>query len=289
MKRVDFHMHTTHSDGSYTPVELMRYCQAKGLACVSVTDHDTMSSFEACDAEAKQLGIELIAGVEISAQFEPGTLHILGFFLDRHHPKLQAVFGEIQKARRERNPQIIQKLNALGIEMTMEEVTEEACAKTGLAAGKQIGRPHFAKVMLRKGYVRNMEEAFEKYLGKGQPAYVDKRRVTSEEALQLIREAGGIASVAHPKHMNLAGEELEKEIGQLVDQGLGAIEVYNSCQTREDHVIYKKIAKRFDLVETGGSDFHGANKPDVDLGFLGENIQLGYEMVEALRERIHPR
>ncbi len=289
MTRVDFHMHTTHSDGSYAPAELIRYCKVKGLGCVSVTDHDTMSSFEECDKEARELGIELIPGVEISAQFEPGTLHILGFFLDRHQPKLKAVLDEIQKARRERNPQIIQKLNALGIEISMKEVVEEAYANTEGMADKQIGRPHFAKVLLKKGAVKSLEEAFDKYLGKGKPAYVDKRRVTSEEAIGLINQAGGIASVAHPKQMKLAPDTLEKEIGKLVDQGLGAIEVYNSCQRPYENAIYQRIAKRFNLVETGGSDFHGANKPDVDLGFLGENVNLGYSMVESLRERIAKR
>jgi hypothetical protein len=267
----------------------MRYCKEKGLACVSVTDHDTMSSFEECEREARNLGIEVVPGVEISAIFEPGTLHILGFFLDRNHPELKAVLEEIQKARRERNPQIIQKLNDLGIDITLEEVTEEACAKTGLRGAKQIGRPHFAKVLLNKGYVQSFDEAFGKYLAKGKPAYVDKRRVTSQEAIRLINRAGGIASVAHPKQMRLNDEVLEKEIGRLADQGLGGLEVYNSCQSPHENAVYKKIAERFDLVVTGGSDFHGANKPDVDLGFLGEGVVLGYEMVEALRDRIRQR
>lgn len=289
MTRVDFHMHTTHSDGSYTPTELIRYCKVKGLACVSVTDHDTISSFDEADEAAKDLGIELIPGVEISAQFEPGTLHILGFFMDRHQPKLKAVFEEIQKARRERNPQIIQKLNALGIDISMKDVVEEAYANTEGMADKQIGRPHFAKVLLKKGVIKTLEEAFDRYLGKGKLAYVDKRRVTSEEAINLINQAGGIASVAHPKQMKLAPDTLEKEIGKLVDQGLGGIEVYNSCQRPYENTIYQRIAKRFNLVQTGGSDFHGANKPDVDLGFLGDDVSLGYDMVEALRERIAKR
>ncbi len=290
MKRVDFHMHTTHSDGSYTPAELMRYCKQKKLECVSVTDHDTMSSFEEAEREAKQLGIELVPGVEISAQFDPGTLHILGFFLDRHHPRLKAMFEEIQKARRERNPMIIKKLNDLGIDISMEEVIEAACgSKTGKVSDKQIGRPHFAKVLIKKKAVKNHEDAFNKYLAKGRPAYVDKRRVSSQEALTLIREAGGIASVAHPKQMKLNPEALEKEIGKLAQEGLEAIEVYNSCQNPRDNDIFNRIAERFKLVKTGGSDFHGTNKPDVDLAYLGENVHLGYEMVDALRERIAQR
>lgn len=289
MKRVDFHMHTTHSDGSYTPEALMQYCGEKNLACVSVTDHDTMSSFEACEREAKRLGIELVPGVEISAQFDPGTLHILGFFLDRNHPELKARFAEIQKARLDRNPQIIKKLNGLGITITLQDVMQEAYGGKEIPAGKQLGRPHFAKTLIKKGYVETFEEAFEKYLAKGKPAYIDKRRLTSEESIRVINQAGGIASVAHPKQMKLEADQLEKEMGRLVDQGLGGIEVYNSCQKPHENAIYRKIAKRFNLVETGGSDFHGANKPDVDLGFMGDGVQLGYEMVDALRERIRKR
>ena len=248
-----------------------------------------MSSFEEAEREANQLGIEIVPGIEISAQFEPGTLHILGFFLDRNHPKLKAVLEEIQTARRERNPMIIKKLNGLGIDISMEEVIQEACGPGGKATDKQIGRPHFAKVLIKKRVVKNNEDAFNKYLAKGKPAYVDKRRVTSEEALQLIRESGGIASIAHPKQMKLNPEKAEKEVGKFVDQGLEAIEVYNSCHNHRDNAIYSKIAKQFNLVETGGSDFHGTNKPDVDLAFLGEKVQLGYEMVDALRDRIRKR
>ena len=289
MKLVDFHMHTTHSDGSYAPRQLLQYCKIKGLACVSVTDHDTMSSFEECHDEAGKLGIELVPGVEMSVQFEPGTLHILGFFLDRTHPKLQKVLDEIQQARRERNPQIISRLNRAGIEIGLEEVAEKSYGTKEIPQGKQLGRPHFAKVLVEKGYVKTLEEAFEKYLAKGRPAYVDKRRLTSEEAIGVIRESGGVASVAHPKQMRLDPEKLKKKIGDLADQGLEGIEVYNSCQGAEENRLYQKIAKRFDLVETGGSDFHGSHKPHVDLGYLGPHVKLDYAMVEALKKCLQKR
>lgn len=282
-------MHTTHSDGSYAPEELIRYCKQKGLACVSVTDHDTMSSFEKCRQEAEKQQIELVAGVEISAQFEPGTLHILGFFLDQNHPELNQAFAKIQEARRQRNPQIIEKLNSLGFDIALREVIREAYGTDEIPAGKQLGRPHFAKTMIKKGIVKTGQEAFDQYLAKGRPAYVDKRRVSSREAIALIRKAGGIASVAHPKQMRLSPENLEKEIGRLKEEGLEAIEVYNSCQNAEDNRFFQKVAERFDLVPTGGSDFHGANKPGIDLGWMGEGVELGYDMVDALRRRIRGR
>ena len=283
-KRVDFHMHTTHSDGTFTPEDLMRACKEKGLACVAVTDHDTMSSFEDCEREAKNCGIELVPGVEISAVFEPGTLHILGYFLDRNNQRLKNLFSEIQEARRTRNPKIIEKLNALGIEITMEDVIAES-GQAGMTEG-QLGRPHFAKALLKKGVVQNSKEAFDKYLGKGCPAYSDKRRVTSQEAIEVIHEAGGVASVAHPIQMRVQGEALEKELQRLVDEGLDAIEVYHNSQKPEHNETYAKLAKRFGLVATAGSDFHGANKPGVELGFYGQGIDMGYDMVEALQSRI---
>lgn len=276
MKRTDLHMHTTHSDGTFLPRDLVDYARKKGLDCISITDHDTMSSFEEGATAAEEFGVELIPGVEMSAEFQPGTLHILGFFLDRNHPKLKAVFGEIQKARRERNPQIIERLIRLGISITLEEVQKES-------GGGQIGRPHFARVLLKKGVVRSMEEAFRKYLSKGRPAYVDKRRLSPADAIRCIREAGGVAVVAHPRQMKLDEEALTREIRRLVDEGLGGIEAYNSCQNEHEARLYKRLAKRFNLFVTGGSDFHGANKPDVDLGYLGEGVQLDYEVVEAMR------
>jgi predicted metal-dependent phosphoesterase TrpH len=277
MKRVDLHMHTTHSDGSYTPRDLVQYAKKKKLDCISVTDHDTLSSYGECADEAKKQGIELIPGIEISAQFEPGTLHILGFFLKPDHPPLKAALEEIQKARRERNPKIIEKLNNMGIPITYEEVKAES-------GGKQVGRPHFAKVLLKKGVVKSMQEAFDKYLGKGKPGYLDKRRFSSKESIQMIRDAGGIAVIAHPKQMRLKEEALNQEIERMAEEGLGGLEAYNSCQNQEEADLYKQLAKRFNLLITGGSDFHGANKPDVDLGFMGEGVELGYEVVEAMRK-----
>lgn len=279
MKRIDLHMHTTHSDGSFKPRELIRHAKEKGLGCISVTDHDTMSSLEECADEAKNQGIELIPGIEISAQFEPGTLHILGYFLDANDPELNKTLGDIQKARRERNPQIIKQLNKLGIPITYYEVEAES-------GGKQIGRPHFAKVLLKKGIVKSMDEAFNRYLSKGKPAYVDKRRLSPAESIQRIRNAGGIASVAHPKQMKLSEEELTKEFARLVDEGLGGIEAYNSCQNPQEASLYKRLAKRFNLLVTGGSDFHGANKPEVELGYLGDGVELDYGVIEKMKKAL---
>ena len=279
MNAVDLHMHTTHSDGTFLPRDLVRHAKEKKLKCISVTDHDTMSSYEECADEAKKQKIELIPGIEISAQFDPGTLHILGFFLNPKDPELGVVLEDIQKARRERNPEIIKKLNALGIDITLQEVE-------AVSGKKQVGRPHFAKVLVEKGAVGSADEAFRKYLAKGKPAYMDKRRLSPADSIRAIRKAGGIAVVAHPKQMRLEEKELIAEFENLADQGLGGIEAYNSCQNRTEAELYKKIAKRFHLIVTGGSDFHGANKPGVELGGLGGGAELDYEVIGKMKESL---
>ena len=280
---IDLHTHTTHSDGSLAPAELIRLASEKNLTAIAVTDHDTMSGFKEASEEAARRKIEFIPGIEISVKFEPGTLHILGYFLDPENSQLQAMLFEIQKARSERNPQMVEALRGLGIEISLEEVLREAYGTSQAPEGKQLGRPHFAKVLVKKRVVKSSQEAFEKFLAKGRPAYVDKRKVTSREAVEAIHAAGGVTSVAHPVQMRLEGAALETEIGRLAGEGLDAIEVYNSCQRPEHHKIYQALAKQWNLAVTGGSDFHGAHKPGVELGNAG--VKLGYDLVEGLLKR----
>lgn len=282
LKRVDLHMHTVHSDGTLTPTELVERAKSRGLDCIALTDHDTTSGVREAQAAGKANGVEVIPGVEISVICEPGTMHILGYFIDANNKILSEGLESIQEARRQRNPQIIEKLNALGMDITLEEVTKES-------GGDQVGRPHFARVLVNKGYVKNFEEAFDKYLTKGAPAYVDKRKMTSEYALQMIRGAGGVASLAHPKLLKLKErKEFEAEIATLKDQGLGAIEAYSSCQSKEEAAYFRDVAKRFGLVITGGSDFHGANRPQVELGWMGEGACLYYDTIDSLKHACSP-
>ena len=277
MKRVDLHMHTTFSDGSYTPDELIRYAKEKNLDVVAVTDHDTVTSHAECKQAAAKYGIELIPGIEISCQFEPGTLHILGYFLDPSDSKLAKRLEELQKARAERNPMIIDRLNRMGLKITLEEVI----AKSG---GDQVGRPHFAQVLIEKGYVRNNDEAFKKYLGKGASAYIDKRRFSAKDGIDMIREAGGVAVVAHPKQLKVSDRSRLKELfTEWKSLGLGGIEAYSSCQDKKEQKFWHELADEMDLVATGGSDFHGKNKPDVDLGWMGNDVTIGYDVVERMK------
>src|SRR4030066_1366447 len=182
MGYVDLHLHTTASDGVLSPSEIVRYAKAKGLQAIAITDHDTIEGCEEGLSEGKKIGFEVIPGIEISAEHSPGSIHILGFFLDIHHPFLNARLEYLQKARAERNPKMVAKLNQLGLEVTYEEVLKAS-------GGGQVGRPHFANVLLEKKYVRSFQEAFDRFLKKGALAYVDKLRFTSKEALAFINDA----------------------------------------------------------------------------------------------------
>ncbi|MBN1689334.1 MAG: PHP domain-containing protein [Candidatus Omnitrophica bacterium] len=286
MNKIDLHIHTTCSDGSYSPLEIMKKAKAEGIWLISVTDHDTLSGYEECCREARRFEVQYIPGIEMSAQFDPGTLHILGYFVNPGNGELQRKIQEVQQARLDRNPQIIEKLNFHGVEITLKEVQAVAYGSAGGGQeGQQLGRPHFAETLLRKGYVKTYQEAFEKFLAKGKIAYVDKRRLTSEEIIQAIHQAGGVAVVAHPKLMRLGEIALEEALEKMVGEGLDGLEVYSSCHGASDVASYQKLAKRFGLIQTGGSDFHGTKKPNVRLGDIGKGFELQEDIYETLRAK----
>jgi len=279
---VDLHLHTTASDGVMSPAEIVRYAKSKGLQAIAITDHDTIDGCEEGLSEGEKIGFEVIPGIEISAEHSPGSMHILGFFLDVHHPLLNERLEYLQKARAERNPKMVQKLNQLGIDVTYEEVLKAS-------GGGQVGRPHFANVLLEKKYVRSFQEAFDRFLKKGAPAYVDKFRFTSKEALHFINEARGVAVLAHPNTLGVSGyAELEKLIVRLVGEGLKGIEVYYPEHSSAEVAQYKTLADRYNLLPTGGTDYHGIEKNELDIGVGRGDMKLSYSIVEnmkALRNR----
>ncbi len=274
---VDLHLHTTASDGILKPSEIVRHAKAKGLRAIAITDHDTVEGCGEALAEGEKIGFEVIPGIEISAEHSPGSMHILGFFLDIDHPLLTERLKYLQKARAERNPKITQKLNQLGIDITFEEVLRAS-------GGGQVGRPHFANVLLEKKVVQNFQEAFDRFLKKGAPAYVDKFRFTSKEALHFINEARGVAVLAHPNTLGMGGySELEKLVLQLVDEGLQGIEVYYPEHSREEIAQYKSLAERHGLLTTGGTDYHGMEKNGLDIGVGRGDMKLPYSIVESIK------
>ncbi|HYA90061.1 MAG TPA: PHP domain-containing protein [Thermodesulfobacteriota bacterium] len=274
---VDLHLHTTASDGVLSPSEIVRYAKAKGLQAIAITDHDTVEGCEEGLLEGERIGFEVIPGIEISADHSPGSMHILGFFLDIHHPLLTERLKFLQKARAERNPKITEKLNKLGIEITFEEVLRAS-------GGGQVGRPHFANVLLEKKVVRNFQEAFDRFLKKGAPAYVDKFRFTSKEALHFINQAEGVAVLAHPNTLGMDGySELEKIILHLVNEGLKGIEVYYPEHSPAEILQYKSLAEKYGLLSTGGTDYHGMEKSELDIGVGRGEMKLPYSMVQDIK------
>ena len=277
MGYVDLHVHTTASDGAMCPSEMVRYAKAKGLQAIAITDHDTIGGLDEALSEGERIGIEVIPGIEISAEHSPGSMHLLGYFFDRHHPMLNERLSYLQKARAERNPKIVEKLNDLGIRVTYDEVVRAS-------GGGQVGRPHFAQVLLEKGYVKSFQEAFDRFLKKGARAYVDKVRFAPKEALYFINEAKGVAVLAHPNTLGVKGyAELENLILGLVDHGLRGLEVNYPEHSALETAQYKALAERFGLVITGGTDYHGLEGNELNIGVGRGEMRIPYFLVENLK------
>ena len=263
---VDLHTHSTASDGAATSAELVRLADDAQLAALAMTDHDTTAGLDLARQEATRFPqLKLIAGIEISARFPGGTMHILGLGLALDTAPLADLTARMQAARRERNPKILAKLNALGVELTMDEVAAAAGAVPGQE--RVIGRMHIAQAMVNRGCVKTIEEAFDRYLGDAGPAYVDKERLSPGEAIAAVHAAGGLAVLAHPPQLHCTNRlQLQWLLQELKQGGLDGLEVYHSQHTDVQTRLYLDLAKELDLGLSGGSDFHGPAKPSVTLG-----------------------
>lgn len=274
---IDLHVHTTASDGTMTPEEVVIHARESGLKAIAITDHDTIDGVNEALSAGLRIGLEVVPGVEISADF-PGEMHILGYFIDPADAKLRSGLAMLRRYREERNPKIAQKLRELGLDISINEVARAA-------GGGVIGRPHFAAVMMAKGYVRDIGEAFEKYLGTGRPAYVKKERLSPCESIGLVTAAGGIAVLAHPKFLQISDDRLlDQLVKELVEYGLRGIEVYYTSNTPEETRKYFSLASRYNLLVTGGTDFHGANKPEIRIGRGEEGLAIQYDILAKLKE-----
>jgi 3',5'-nucleoside bisphosphate phosphatase len=273
---IDLHTHSTASDGSLSPQELVQYAKKKGAGAIALTDHDTVEGIEAALRAGQEQDLEVIPGLEISAQYKGGTMHILGYYIDPSDPVLNQELSRLQEARRDRNPRIIEKLRDLGLSITFDQVQ-------ALAKG-QIGRPHIAQVLIQTGAVSSLEEAFQKYLTKGAAAYVEKFRFPPHKAISLIRLAGGIPVLAHPKTLRCPSfRDLKSVVKELKATGLQGMEVLYPDHSTEQTRTYFSLVKELDLLYTGGSDFHGDNKEKVDLLVGLGDLKIPYEIVENLK------
>ena len=242
--RIDMHMHSTASDGQYTPTELVRKVKDAGIAIMALTDHDSIGGVEEAVRTAKECGIICIPGIELSIDHE-NELHMLGYGIDIHDRELKAFCEEMVQERSTRNEKIITFLADNGVDVTMEEVTEKAGSDV-------IGRPHFARVMVEKGYVSSVKEAFDKYLATEEFSKIERKKPSARRGISMIRKAGGVAVLAHPVSLKKSGEAMEEEIRKLASLGLSGIETYYSTHTPEQIQEYHALAQKYHLVETAG-------------------------------------
>lgn len=247
VSKIDLHVHTTASDGRFTPSEIVQKAQEYGLSTLAITDHDTVEGIApALQAAEAYPWLTVIPGVEINTDVPSGEVHILGYFIDYINHQLIDALHRLRDSRVGRAQKMVEKLNKLGIRISMERVRELACSGS-------MGRPHIAQAMLEKGYIHTFKEAFNKYIGRDGPAYVEREKITPVEAVKLVLDARGIPVIAHP----FTFEGYEGLINELKITGLAGIEVYYGSHTEEQVSSLLALAKKYDLVATGGSDYHG--------------------------------
>ncbi len=291
-KLIDLHTHTTASDGSYSPEEVVKMAKKAGLLSIAITDHDTIDGLDAGEMAAKKYQIEFIRGCEINTRYSyPNSsqensddnshvVHILGLFIPHdleNYPNFTNALADFQTKRELRNMAMIEKLNQLGINITYSDLKK-------LAGGEIIARPHFAQYLTNQKLVNSTGEAFEKYLKKGRPAYVQRESIYTHEAIELLNSIGAITVLAHPKLISVPNEKLEAIVSDLSNHGLVAIEAYHSSQNRADERYLIELAKKNNLLLSGGSDFHGKPKPNISIGKGKGDLNIPYFILENLKK-----
>ena len=274
---IDLHTHSTASDGSMSPKSLVALAEKIGLRAMALTDHDTVDGLGEAIAAAESLEVELVPGIELSCALPGGTLHIVGLFVDHLDPGLSLRLERVMRMRNERNPRLAKRLAEIGVPVTMEE----AAAASGTDV---VGRPHFAQVMIEKGYVADAGEAFTRYLGKDGLAHVEKERLNPDEAIALIAGAGGVPILAHPDQTKRTGDDLDALVWELKEMGLMGIETFCSPYHTQMVHDYSALAKRHGLLRSGGTDFHGAPKPKIKLGRGFGSLYVHDDILEPIRE-----
>ena len=274
---IDLHSHTTESDGTLTPEELVQSALAERLEALAITDHDTFSGYRAAVPHAEETGLRLLCGIELSTKADTGrkqTVHLLGYFF-RQAPAEDFCdwLANLQVSRRDRNRRLAARLQSMGFDIRLEEVE--------VMGRNMAGRPHFARLMVSKGYVPNYRAAFDRYLDEAAPGYVDREEPSLAEGIRRIRDAGGISSVAHPIRLSLSEAVEEKLVADCAEQGLDALEAFHSDHGPAETQRYLSLAERYGLGVTGGSDFHGDNKPGVRLGQGPGHLSIPVTVLDA--------
>lgn len=275
-KYIDLHTHSLKSDGSMTPAEVVREAKKAGLAAIALTDHDTVDGISEAVSEGEKIGVEVIPAIEFSVLSETET-HILGYYIDPENPELKKTLGEVVELRLERNRVTCRRLNELGFDITLDEVK-------AIAPNNFIGRAHFARVLLDKGYIKSVKEGFDKYMSVGKYAYCEKQRLSARDAIDLIKKCGGLSFLAHPHLTKLPDDELMKFLIELKGFGLCGLEGYYTDYTPEMQEKYQGMARRLGLAISGGTDFHAAMKPHISIGTGLGNMKIPYSVLEEIKK-----
>ncbi|MEE9183856.1 MAG: PHP domain-containing protein [Acidimicrobiia bacterium] len=274
---VDLHTHSTYSDGSDSPAEIVSAAAAAGLEAVALTDHDNLNGILEAAAAADASEVELIPGVELSCEWQPGGMHLVVLWLEPGPGPLQDRLEILQAGRKQRNVDLIELLQQLDVDISYEEVVAEA-------GGTGVGRPHVAAVLVRKGVVDSIPEAFDLYLASGRPAYVERYRLPPEEAIELARASGAVPIVAHPHTLGMTGTTLDQELRRLARHGLVGLECYYPEYEPDTRLELVERARDVGLVPSGGSDYHGTYKPGLEIGRGYGDLSVGREVWQELAE-----
>ncbi len=274
-RTVDFHTHSTRSDGTFTPTELVEHAKKCGLSAFALTDHDSVDGIKEAQQRAEEIGIEFIPGIEFSAAENTET-HIIGLFIDPENETLLKTIEKLKGSRKRRMEEVCSKLMALGFDITHDEAL-------ALAGSNFVGRAHIAKLMVEKGYCSTVKECFDKYIGLGKPAYAQKHELSAVEAVQSIRAAGGLAFLAHLNQTKYDLKQLEKLLIQLKEAGLNGVEGYYPEYTSEQISDYRTLAQKLSLTFSGGSDFHGGMKPHISIGTGKGDLVIPYYILENMK------
>ncbi len=273
---VDLHTHSSYSDGTDTPAEVVARAAHHRLTTIALADHDTLIGLEEAREAATEAGIGFIPAVELSVSWNTKAMHLLGYWIDPGPGPLQDRLVEIQNGREARNHQIVEALQGLGIDITMEEVLE-------ISGDGVVGRPHFAAALMRRGVVESISEAFETYLAAGRPAYRPRKRLRAAEAVRLATASGGVTSVAHPHTVADNAGEFEAAFAAFRELGIVGVECHYVEYTPETRRRLESIARSCDLIPTGGSDYHGEHKPGIDVGVGRGDLVVPDSVVDELQ------
>lgn len=279
MSRIDLHLHTTHSDGSQSPAEVVRLAHAAGVSALAITDHDITTGLPEAITAGQELGIEIIPGIEISSRHGESELHVLGYFIKWQDTQLNERLMTLRESRHRRNPKIIELLQAAGIDITYDEVR-------AVAGSDSVGRPHIARVLMDKKVVTTAKEAFDRFLAEGKAAYVPRDLPAPVDAIRWIKDAGGLAVLAHPTWVKTTEGTLTDLARQLKEQGLDGVEVHYSTHTPRQTRTYLSLAKQLGLLVTGGSDFHGMTKPDIEVGTGKGSLHVPDHLLPKLKDAV---